>query len=175
MKAPNPNRVKVLLICMGNICRSPTAHAVFRNLVQEHGLTELIEIDSAGTHAYHVGNPPDSRSMQTARKRGIDMSDLRARQVDLGDFYHYDYLIAMDDYNLSLLQEMAPSDMAHKLSLFLSFAPHLKEREIPTPTMVEQMGLSWCSTWYKRPVKDCSATLKPTTCIRINPLSESRT
>lgn len=133
MKAPNPNRVKVLLICMGNICRSPTAHAVFRHLVQEHGLTELIEIDSAGTHAYHVGNPPDSRSMQTARKRGIDMSDLRARQVDLGDFYHYDYLIAMDDYNLSLLQEMAPRDMAHKLSLFLSFAPHLKEREVPDP------------------------------------------
>lgn len=133
MKAPNPNRVKVLLICMGNICRSPTAHAVFRNLVQEHGLTELIEIDSAGTHAYHVGNPPDSRSMQTARKRGIDMSDLRARQVDLGDFYHYDHLIAMDDYNLSLLQEMAPRDMAHKLSLFLSFAPHLNEREVPDP------------------------------------------
>lgn len=133
MKAPNPNRVKVLLICMGNICRSPTAHAVFRHLVQEHGLTELIEIDSAGTHAYHVGNPPDSRSMQTARKRGIDMSDLRARQVDLGDFYHYDYLIAMDDYNLSLLQEMAPRDVAHKLSLFLSFAPHLKEREVPDP------------------------------------------
>lgn len=133
MKAPNPNRVKVLLICMGNICRSPTAHAVFRNLVQEHGLTELIEIDSAGTHAYHVGNPPDSRSMQTARKRGIDMSDLRARQVDLGDFYHYDYLIAMDDYNLSLLQEMAPSDMAHKLSLFLSFAPHINHREVPDP------------------------------------------
>ena len=118
---------------MGNICRSPTAHAVFRNLVHEHGLTETIEIDSAGTHAYHVGNPPDSRSMQTARKRGIDMSDLRARQVDLGDFYHYDYLIAMDDYNLSLLQEMAPRDMAHKLSLFLSFAPHLKEREVPDP------------------------------------------
>ncbi len=133
MKASNPNRVKVLLICMGNICRSPTAHAVFRNLVQEHGLTELIEIDSAGTHAYHVGNPPDSRSVQTARKRGIDMSDLRARQVDLGDFYHYDYLIAMDDYNLSLLQEMAPSDMAHKLSLFLSFAPHINHREVPDP------------------------------------------
>ena len=85
--------VKVLFVCMGNICRSPTAHAVFRHLVQEHGLTELIEIDSAGTHAYHVGNPPDSRSMQTAHKRGIDMSDLRARQVDLGDFYHYDYTL----------------------------------------------------------------------------------
>lgn len=125
--------VKVLLICMGNICRSPTAHAVFRHLVREHGLTEVIEIDSAGTHAYHVGNPPDSRSMQTARKRGIDMSDLRARQVDLGDFYHYDYLIAMDDYNLSLLHDMAPHDMAHKLSLFLSFAPHLDEREVPDP------------------------------------------
>jgi len=131
MKMQTP--VKVLLICMGNICRSPTAHAVFRHLVHEQGLSDAIEIDSAGTHAYHIGNPPDSRSMQTARKRGIDMSDLRARQVDLGDFYHYDYLIAMDDYNLSLLQEMAPSDMAHKLSLFLSFAPHLNQREVPDP------------------------------------------
>ena len=133
MKVSNPNRVKVLLICMGNICRSPTAHAVFRHLVNEHGLSEVIEIDSAGTHAYHIGNPPDSRSMQTARKRGIEMSDLRARQVDLGDFYHYDYLIAMDDYNMSLLKEQAPADTKHKLSMFLSFAPHLNEREVPDP------------------------------------------
>lgn len=129
----NYEPVKVLLICMGNICRSPTAHAVFRHLVTEHGLSEVIEIDSAGTHAYHIGNPPDNRSMQTARKRGIDMSDLRARQVDLGDFYHYDYLIAMDDYNMSLLTEQAPRDMKHKLSLFLSFAPHLNQREVPDP------------------------------------------
>ena len=129
----NKKHVKTLFVCMGNICRSPTAHAVFRHLVTEHGLSEVIEIDSAGTHAYHIGNPPDSRSMQTARKRGIDMSDLRARQVDLGDFYHYDYLIAMDDYNMSLLKEQAPRDMKHKLSLFLSFAPHLNEREVPDP------------------------------------------
>lgn len=126
-------QVNVLFICMGNICRSPTAHAVFRQLVRTEGLSQQIDIDSAGTHAYHIGNPPDTRSMQTAKTRGIDMSDLRARQVDVGDFYQYDYLVAMDDYNMSLLVEMAPAEMKHKLSLFLSFAPQLNEREVPDP------------------------------------------
>lgn len=118
---------------MGNICRSPTAHGVFRNLVTESGYLEQIEIDSAGTHAYHIGNPPDERSINTARKRGIDIADLRARQVELSDFYHYDYLIAMDEYNLSLLKEMSPSDVHSKLHLFLSFAPHLAKTEVPDP------------------------------------------
>lgn len=118
---------------MGNICRSPTAHGVFRNLVTSASLLDQIEIDSAGTHAYHIGNPPDSRSISTAHKRGIDISDLRARQVDLSDFYHYDYLIAMDEYNLSLLKEMSPTDVHHKLHLFLSFAPQLAKVEVPDP------------------------------------------
>jgi protein-tyrosine phosphatase len=129
----NNKRVKILFVCMGNICRSPTAHGVFRNLVTSSGLLDQIEIDSAGTHAYHIGNPPDSRSISTAHKRGIDISDLRARQVDLSDFYHYDYLIAMDEYNLSLLKEMSPSDVHYKLRLFLSFAPQLTKTEVPDP------------------------------------------
>jgi protein-tyrosine phosphatase len=118
---------------MGNICRSPTAHGVFRHLVENEGLSHVIEIDSAGTHAYHIGNPPDARSMATARKRGIDLSDLRARQVELSDFYHYDYILAMDSYNYQLLVEQAPKDMQAKVSLFLSYAPELGKTEVPDP------------------------------------------
>lgn len=126
-------RIKVLFVCMGNICRSPTAHGVFRHLVQEAGLDHLIEIDSAGTHAYHIGNPPDVRSAATARKRGIDLSDLRARKVDLGDLYQYDYVLAMDKENQRILLDMAPSDVSHKIRLFLAFAPQWGKQEVPDP------------------------------------------
>lgn len=128
-----PKNVKILFVCMGNICRSPTAHAVFRHLVKANQLQQHIEIDSAGTHAYHIGNPPDSRSMKTARLRGIDMSDLRARQVDVGDFYYYDYIIAMDHDNMQRLQSIAPDDTRHKLAYLLTFAPQLNRQEVPDP------------------------------------------
>lgn len=126
-------RVKVLFVCMGNICRSPTAHGVFRHLVQAEGLAEQIEIDSAGTHAYHVGNPADTRSSATAKQRGIDLSDLRARQVNLGDVYEYDYILAMDHDNHHRLLTLSPAEMHHKIQLFLAYAPHLKEQEVPDP------------------------------------------
>lgn len=127
------SKVKVLFVCMGNICRSPTAHGIFRHLVEAENLASVIEIDSAGTHAYHIGNPPDSRSMATARKRGIELSDLRARQVDSGDFYHYDHILAMDEYNLSLLIEQAPKELHHKIKLFLHYAPASGLTEVPDP------------------------------------------
>lgn len=115
---------RVLFVCMGNICRSPTAHAVFRRQVKEAGLADRIEIDSAGTHAYHVGEPPDRRSQQTAARRGIRMHDLRARQVDLGDFYHYDLILAMDEDNLANLLAMKPEDATAEIKLFLrEYAP----------------------------------------------------
>jgi protein-tyrosine phosphatase len=126
-------RVKVLFVCMGNICRSPTAHGVFRHLVQEAGLVQQIEIDSAGTHAYHIGNPPDVRSAATAKKRGINLSDLRARKVDLGDLYLYDYVLAMDSDNHRILMAMAPNEVKHKIRLFLEFAPQWGKREVPDP------------------------------------------
>jgi protein-tyrosine phosphatase len=126
-------RVKVLFVCMGNICRSPTAHGVFRHLVKESGLSQRIEIDSAGTHAYHIGNPPDKRSAITAKKRGIDLSDLRARKVDLGDLYEYDYVLAMDKDNRHILLDMAPNDVKHKIRLFLEFAPQWGKQEVPDP------------------------------------------
>jgi protein-tyrosine phosphatase len=85
--------IKVLFVCLGNICRSPSAEGVFRKLVEEQGLIDQIEIDSAGTHAYHVGSPPDDRAQEAARRRGIDMSGLRGRRVDEGDFYIFDYVL----------------------------------------------------------------------------------
>ncbi len=129
----NKDKFRVLFVCMGNICRSPTAHAVFRRLVEEAGLEDVIEIDSAGTHAYHVGEAPDPRSQQTAARRGIRMHDLRARRVDLGDFYHYDLILAMDEDNLAILEEMKPEDATAEVKLFLAeYAPE-HGRVVPDP------------------------------------------
>ncbi len=118
---------------MGNICRSPTAHGVFRNLVQSEGLSDRIDIDSAGTHAYHVGEPPDGRAQQTAIGRGVDLSDLRARKAVKADFEHYDYILAMDQDNYHSLSALCPDGMQRKIGLFLDYAPGLNTREVPDP------------------------------------------
>jgi protein-tyrosine phosphatase len=125
--------VKVLFVCMGNICRSPTAHGVFRELVQREGLIEQIGIDSAGTHAYHVGEPPDCRAQETARRRGIDMSDLRARRVEPEDFHHFDYVLAMDEDNYHGLNRICPEGQHDRLRMFMDFAPELRTHEVPDP------------------------------------------
>jgi protein-tyrosine phosphatase len=125
--------VRVLFVCMGNICRSPTAEGVFRGVVEEAGLDTHIEIDSAGTHAYHVNAPPDVRSQAAARRRGIDLSGLRGRKVTTGDFDQFEYILAMDQENLSNLQAICPPDLEHKLGLFLEYAPDRPEREVPDP------------------------------------------
>ena len=132
--------VSVLFICMGNICRSPLAHGRFEHLVREHGLESRITVDSAGTHAYHVGEPPDRRSQQTAMHRGIDISGQRARKVSLSDFEEFDYLLAMDRDNLAILLSLAPAEHAHKVRLFLEFAPELDEQEVPDPYYGGQSG-----------------------------------
>ncbi|MBY0402544.1 MAG: low molecular weight phosphotyrosine protein phosphatase [Cyanobacteria bacterium] len=129
MKAP----IKVLFVCMGNICRSPSAEGVFRGLVEAHGLEEMIEIDSAGTHGYHVGSAPDPRSTEAALKRGIDIRKQKARKVQPEDFYEYDYILAMDDKNHFELQEACPPSELKKLYRFLDFAPSVKTREVPDP------------------------------------------
>lgn len=126
-------KVSVLFVCLGNICRSPTAHAVFRQLVKAEGLQDKIEIDSAGTGAWHVGNPPDKRATQVAEGKGIQMRDLRARQVDFGDFYQYDYILAMDHSNYSNLYEMALPEHREKLHMFLTFSDEFQETEVPDP------------------------------------------
>lgn len=126
-------KVSVLFVCLGNICRSPTAHAVFRKMVKDEGLADQIEIDSAGTGGWHVGNPPDKRATQVAEGKGIQMRDLRARQVDFGDFYQYDYILAMDASNYSNLFEMAPTEHREKIHMFLSFTEEFSETEVPDP------------------------------------------
>jgi protein-tyrosine phosphatase len=125
--------VSVLFVCMGNICRSPTAHGVFRKLVHESGLAGRIAIDSAGTHAYHLGKPPDQRAQATAQRRGIDLSDLRARQASAADLAAFDYVLAMDQDNYLALLELCPADMKEKVRLFMDFAPQMRLREVPDP------------------------------------------
>ena len=125
--------VKVLFVCMGNICRSPTAEAVFRYYVESAGLSEQIAIDSAGTHDYHIGDPPDKRSQRAAQQRGYDMSGLRARQVEEIDFQRFDYVLAMDRANLAILQRLAPSDGDTQPKLFLAYSRNQTEREVPDP------------------------------------------
>lgn len=125
--------VKVLFVCMGNICRSPTAEGVFRKLVNEAGLGEMIEIGSAGTHGYHVGEPPDPRAQETARQRGIDLSGLRGRAATRADIVRCDYILAMDSDNVENLLEICPEGHDQKIRLLLEFAPQRPEREVPDP------------------------------------------
>ncbi len=129
----NKEKISVLFICMGNICRSPTAEGVFRHLVEQQGLAEKILIDSAGTHNYHIGEPPDARSQAAAARRGYDLSGLRARQVVRDDFRAFDYVLAMDETNLSLLRQQCPDDCRDRLKLFLDFAEDGAVREVPDP------------------------------------------
>ena len=127
------SNVSVLFVCMGNICRSPTAHGVFRKLVSDRGLSDRIRIDSVGTHAYHIGESPDRRSQATAIKRDIDISDLRARQAVAEDFHSFDYVIAMDQDNFDLLNDICPAGYSDRLHLFMDFAPHMQTRNVPDP------------------------------------------
>ncbi|BAO44470.1 low molecular weight protein-tyrosine-phosphatase [Thiolapillus brandeum] len=132
--------IRVLLVCMGNICRSPTAQGVFRKLVEEEGLAHRIETDSAGTHAYHVGQPPDRRAQATAAGRSIDLSDLRGRQVEMEDFHRFDYILAMDKENLEILSGLCPAGMENRLSLFMDFADDYGIAEVPDPYYGGEQG-----------------------------------
>jgi protein-tyrosine phosphatase len=126
-------KVRVLFVCMGNICRSPTAQGVFEHLVEAQGLADVIGIDSAGTHAYHVGEGPDERASQAALRRGIDMSGQRARRVSELDFEVFDLVLAMDHANYDDLRGFCPPGYEDKLRLFLDYAPDTPEREVPDP------------------------------------------
>lgn len=125
-------RVSVLFVCMGNICRSPTAEGVFRHVLEEAGLADEVRVDSAGTHAYHVGEPPDRRSQAAAERRGISLAEIRARKVSESDFSEFDYVIAMDRLNLHTLAEIAADNQQNRLSLFLDYASGADE-EVPDP------------------------------------------
>ena len=117
---------------MGNICRSPTAEGVFRDLTERMKI-DHISIDSAGTHAYHIGNSPDERSMATAISRNIDMSRQRARKIDDNDFEEFDYILVMDESNHNDLMEICPPHLQHKIELFMNYSNDFNETEVPDP------------------------------------------
>ncbi len=127
------HQVKVLFVCMGNICRSPTAEGVFRNLVDQQDLEHQIFVDSAGTHGLHNGSAPDERATAIAQQRGIDLTTQRSRQLEVEDFETFDYLIAMDRDNEARMRDMADGELSRRIHLFLSFAKELSEQEVPDP------------------------------------------
>ena len=125
-------KTSVLFVCMGNICRSPTAEGVFRHHAEQSGIGDRLHIDSAGTHAYHTGEPADRRARAAAERRGISLEGIRARRVVVEDFERFDHILAMDEDNLSRLQAESPDEHRHKLRLFLEFAAG-QEDEVPDP------------------------------------------
>jgi len=132
--------VRVLFVCLGNICRSPTAHGVFESMLEERGFNTRVAVDSAGTAAYHVGSPPDERATDEALRRGYELSHLRARQVSERDFEQFDYILAMDHDNLAKLQAVRPVHSQNHLGLFLDFAPEKNVAEVPDPYYKGQEG-----------------------------------
>jgi len=142
MPQRNPAPVQVLFVCLGNICRSPTAEGIFRQLVRERGLTEQIRTDSCGTGDWHRGDPPDARAQAEALAREVDISDLRGRQVARTDFAAFDYILAMDDDNFSNLRRMCPPEYTERLYRAVSFAPDLGADEVPDPYYGGQQGFA---------------------------------
>lgn len=144
---------------MGNICRSPTAEGVFRSIIKKNNYSEKFEIDSAGTHAYHIGNPPDSRSQATAISYGVDLSNQKARQVHESDFYYYDFIIAMDVNNLEILKSICPNESQSQIQLLLDYHPSFELQSVPDPYYegkfdeVFDMVYSACSSFFESIVK----------------------
>jgi len=125
--------VNVLFVCTGNICRSPTAEGVFRVLAGRAGLANAVRAESAGTHGFHAGEPPDRRAILAARARGYDIATLRARTFTAEHFDRFDWIVAMDERNLRVLSELRPNGYAGRLDLLMNFVPEAQVREIPDP------------------------------------------
>ena len=132
--------IKVLFVCLGNICRSPTAHGVFEHKIKQRALNGDIHVDSAGTAAWHIGKAPDARSIAAAQNRGYQLNHLRARQVVKVDFDGFDYILAMDADNLSALQAIAPTQSHCELGLLLPYAKSLRITEVPDPYYGGEQG-----------------------------------
>ncbi len=125
--------ISVLFVCMGNICRSPTAEGVFRKMVSDAGLDDWVHVDSAGTHAYHTNEPPDRRARAAAERRGVLLDDIRARRLSEEDFQRFDYILAMDEDNLHLILEAKGDEHLTDVRLFLEFAADSLLTEVPDP------------------------------------------
>ena len=121
------------MVCTANICRSPTAHGLLRHLLDVEGLNGRITVDSAGTHIFQKGLPPDVRAQRVALEQGIDLSDLRSRNIRAKDFSAYDYILAMDNDNFHILQELCPEEHCHKISMIMEFSPDSGVIEVPDP------------------------------------------
>ena len=131
---------KVLFVCTGNICRSPTAEGVFRELARREGLADKIEVDSAGTHGYHEGEPPDSRSIITAKQNGIDLSGQSARRLRLDDFTKFDLILAMAQSHYDFMDRIRPEGSKAELALFLNFLPGFEHQDVPDPWFGHEDG-----------------------------------
>jgi len=134
--------MKILMVCTGNICRSPTAEGVLRHRLRQAGLDTQVRVDSAGTHDYHIGDPPDPRSIRAARAEGIDISGLRARQLSAKDFEAFDLLLAMDAGHQKIMTRLCPVPLRAKLKLYLDYAPQQPLREMPDPYYGEAEGFN---------------------------------
>ncbi len=128
-----PERTRILFVCLGNICRSPTAEVVFRQAARRAGLAGLVTVESAGVGDWHVGNPPDYRAIEHAARRGYDLSMLRARQISVTDFDRFHWILPVDQSVLSSVDAMRPAHFSGQLKLFLELAPELKVRDVPDP------------------------------------------
>lgn len=125
--------ISVLFVCMGNICRSPTAEGVMRKQLAEWDGELIVEVDSAGTHAYHAGQPPDSRAIEAAARRGIDLSGQIARAVEIGDFDRFDLILAMDEDNLAILESLRPAGSKSEIGLLLAYSRNYPAGPVPDP------------------------------------------
>lgn len=153
---------RVLFVCMGNICRSPTAEAVFRKLVAEAGLEDEIVADSAGTIGHNTGHPPDDSAQAHAKRRGYDLSRLRGRQVKPADFSQFDLVIAMDRTNVAALMRLCPQEHRHKLRLLMEYAPALGVQEIPDPYGGEEAGFEKVLDLVEAAARGLLLALRPT-------------
>lgn len=150
----------MLFVCTGNICRSPTAEGVFRTLVTRAGLDDAIFVDSAGTHDYHVGDPPDPRAIEHARRRGYDLSALRARRLHARDFARFDLLLACDEGHYRIMRRLAPSGASGRVERFLDYAPDLGLREVPDPYYGGPQGFEHVLDIVERAAAGVLAALK---------------
>ncbi len=160
--------VKILFVCFGNICRSPTAAGVFKKIVKEEGLDDHIEVDSAGTSGYHIGDSADPRSIDAATKRGIDITDHRGRRVEEADFDKYHYIIAMDNENYSNLATLCTAGNWGKLKMFLDYSNEFEGREVPDPYYGGETGFEVVLDMVESASKGLIKEIKDTVLVSTN-------